>query len=401
MERTVKLLPFQLKFLQSQTKFVWLCAGLGTGKTYSLANYAIYRMLTNPKTTGLLAAQTYSQLRDATLAELMVQLDRLGLKYSYSTLTNFLTLDCNGARIKTFSLENYEMLRGIEIGWFGVDEACLVKPDAKKVLVGRLRCKHSHVLQGRYVSTPRGFDHMYDQFVGEHKTVNHELIHATSFDNPHLPEGYIASMAAEYSPKEYQQEVLADFVALSEGRVYHAFDRTEHVRDVFPSDFGAIYVGMDFNVNPMTAVLANVTQGCIEVFDEVYLANSNTYAMAEEIRKRYPHRRIIIAPDASGSARKSSSTQSDHEILKSYGFEVQTSTRNPAIEDRYNTINGRMRESRISIAPKCLKLIRDLERVEHDKNPSYLTHISDALGYLAWRIFPLKRTRKPSGIIQL
>ena len=137
------------------------------------------------------------------------------------------------------------------------------------------------------------------------------------------------------------------------------------------------------------------------MFDEVYLPNANTYAIAEEIRKRYPHRRIIVTPDASGSARKSSSTQSDHEILRSYGFEVQTSTRNPAIEDRFNTINGRLREGRISVAPKCLKLIRDLERVEHDKNPSYLTHISDALGYLAWRIFPLKRTRKPSGIIQL
>lgn len=401
MRHVVSLLPFQYEFVTTPVKFAWFCGGLGTGKTFALAEYAISRMLTNPETTGLLAAATYSQLRDTTLAELTAQLDKLGLKYNYSTLTNFLTLECNGARVKTFSLENYEMLRGIEIGWFGVDEACLIKPEAKKVLIGRLRCKHSKRLEGRYVSTPRGYDHMYDQFVGEHKTPQHKLIHATSYDNPYLPEGYIASMMAEYSPREVKQEIYADFVAMTEGRVYHAFDRTEHVRDAFPADFGAIWVGMDFNVNPMTAVLATVANGTVHVFDEVYLPNANTYAMAEEIRRRHPHRKILVAPDSSGSARKSSSTQSDHAILRAAGFEVKTRSRNPAIEDRYNTVNGRLREGRLYVDPKCAKLIRDLERVEHDKNPSYLTHISDALGYLAWEIYPLKRQRRTTSMIQL
>jgi phage terminase large subunit len=398
MNHVIKLLPFQMEFVTAPEKFVWLCAGLGTGKTFSLAHYSIYRMLTNPETVGLLGAATYGQLRDATLVELFRELDRLGLKYSYSTLTNFVTLECNGARVKAFSMENYEMLRGIEIGWYGLDEACLVKQEARNVLLGRLRCKHSKALQGRETSTPRGFDHMYDLYVGEKKTANHRLIHATSYDNPHLPEGYIDSLVAGYDPKKVRQEVYAEFVSTAEGSIYHAFDRYEHIRPTPRIEGYPIYVGMDFNVNPMTAVLANVSNGSIRVFDEIYLKHSNTYAMRDEILKRYQHDRIIIVPDATGQARKTSSSQSDHEILSAAGFTVQTSRRNPAVEDRYNTINGRLTQGLIQIDPSCPMLIRDLERVCHEGNPDYLTHISDALGYLAWRIFPVKRARPASRV---
>jgi phage terminase large subunit len=398
MNHVIKLLPFQMEFVTAPEKFVWFCAGLGTGKTFTLAHYAIGRMLTNPETLGLLGAATYGQLRDATLVELFRELDRLGLKYSYSTLTNFVTLECNGARVKAFSMENYEMLRGIEIGWFGLDEATLVKEEAYNVLLGRLRCKHSHRLEGRCTSTPRGFDHMYDRYVGERKTADHRLIHATSYDNPYLPDGYVDSLVSGYDQRKIRQEVYAEFISNAEGNIYHAFDRNEHVRPTCKIDGYPIYVGMDFNVNPMTAVLANVTNGAIHVFDEIYLKHSNTYAMRDEILKRYPHEHVIIVPDATGQARKTSATQSDHEILREAGFTVQTTRRNPAVEDRYNTVNGRLTQGLIQIDPKCPMLLRDLERVCHEGNPDYLTHISDALGYLAWRIFPVKRARPQSRI---
>ncbi len=401
MKHIVSLLPYQMRFMRSPSKFLWLCAGIGTGKTFTLAEWLIFRMLTNPETIGLAAAATYSQLRDTTLAEITNALDRMGLTYSYSTLTNFLTLDCNGARLKTFSLENYEMLRGIEVGYFGVDEACLIRVEAYNVLIGRLRCKHSHNLQGRFVSSPRGFDFMYDRFAGDLKTKDHEFIRATSYDNPHLPAGYIESLTAAYDKRRFDQEVMAKFVSLTEGSVYHAFDRSEHLRPTQAHPGLPIYVGMDFNVNPMTATLANAMGGGLRVFDEIYLSNSNTFAMAAEIRSRYPHDRIIVVPDASGSARKTSSSQSDHEILRSFGFELQSSKRNPAIEDRFNTVNHLLMQARLVIDPSCIKLARDLERVTHEKNPEYLTHISDALGYLAWRLFPVKRGRKPATNISL
>ncbi len=397
----IKLLPFQYAFVTATEKFVWLCAGLGAGKSYALSHYIIKRMLTNPETVGLVCAATYAQLRDSILTELFRQLDILGLKYSYSTLTGFIELHANGARVKTFSLENYEVLRGIEVGWIAIDEACLSKEEAYKVAIGRLRCKHSKALECRIVSTPKGYDYLYERYVGEKWSPGHRLIHATAFDNPHLPDGYLDSLAAGYDPRMYKQEVLAEFVSNAEGTIYYAFDRTEHVRTIVQVQALPIWVGMDFNVNPMTATLANVVGGNIQVFDEIYLKNANTYAIRDEIAKRYPGSKIKITPDATGRSRKTSSTKSDHIILREAGFEVITKKTNPAIEDRYNTVNGRLREGRISIdGNKCPMLIRDLERVVHETNPDYLTHISDALGYLAWQVFPMRKIKRAPQIIQ-
>ena len=228
--RVISLLPCQMRFLRSAAKFVWFCAGLGTGKTFSLIQYAIYRALTNPETLGFIGAAQWSQVRDVTLAELFRQLQDMGLEYEYSSLTNFVRLKCNGARIKVLSMENFEMLRGYEFGWFALDEATLIKEEAYNVLLGRLRCRRSKALEGRLVSTPRGFDYLYDRYVGHLKNAHHDFVHATSFDNHLLPPGYIESLASSYSKLKYRQEVLAEFVADTEGRVYTSFDRSEHVR---------------------------------------------------------------------------------------------------------------------------------------------------------------------------
>ncbi len=397
----VYLLPHQMRFCTSRAKFVWLCGGVGAGKSYSLAHYIINRMLTNPETVGLICAATYSQLRDSILTELFRQLDLLGLRYNYSTLTGFIELHANGCRVKTFSLENFEVLRGIEVGWIAIDEGCLAKEEAYKVAIGRLRCRKSKALECRIVSTPRGFDYLYDRFCGDKLQGNHEFIHATGYDNPYLPDGYLDSLKADYDPRMYRQEVLAEFVSSAEGNVYYAFDRREHVRRIDQDKSLAVWTGMDFNVNPMTAVLANVVNGTLYVFDEIWLPHSNTYAMKDRLKKEQAGQNVKIVPDATGSAKKTSSVKSDHEILRGAGFDVMRSRSNPPTEDRYNTVNGRLKENRIVISDKCTKLIRDLERVTHEDNADYLTHISDALGYLAWHHMPVKKIRKAPKQVQL
>lgn len=397
----IDLLPHQYTFMTATEKFVWLRGGLGSGKTYVLAHWLISRMLANPETLGLVCAATYKQLNNSILSEMFKQLDLLGLKYHFSTLTGMIQLEVNGAKLLAFSLENFEILRGIEVGYIAIDEACLAKEEAYNVAIGRLRCKHSKALVCRIVSTPKGFDYLYERYVGERKDQSHRDLHATALDNPYLPDGYLSSLKAAYSPKMYAQEVLAEFVSNAEGNVYFGFDRSEHVKSLKQIAGLPVYTGMDFNVNPMTSVQANVLGDCLYVFGEVYRNNSNTYAMRDALKQQYAKDKVIIVPDATGQARKTSAVQSDHEILRAAGFTVQASKSNPAVEDRYNTVNGLFLQSRIHISEDCPMLIRDLERVNHESNPAYLTHISDALGYLAWRLFPIKRPSPVSRVHQL
>jgi len=79
------------------------------------------------------------------------------------------------------------------------------------------------------------------------------------------------------------------------------------------------------------------------------------------------------------------------------------------VKDRINCVNAKLRNSvgqyRILVDPNCKHLIRDLEQVSWqadpygnpmgtlDKSDKNRTHVSDALGYLVAREFPMQAIR--------
>ena len=164
---------------------------------------------------------------------------------------------------------------------------------------------------------------------------------------------------------------------------------------------------MDFNVNPMTATLAFVKDDKMWVFDEIYLKDSNTSAMASTLRQKvmaYKSRieYTTINPDSTGAKATTNSSRSDHQILKDAGFKVMSAA-NPFRIDRYAAVNVNFEKERIIIDPKCKHLIKDLEQVSYkegtdkpDTADPMLTHISDALGYTVFRnLNPFRAKIKP------
>lgn len=400
MRLKVELLPHQHKFLRSRRKFNWLKAGLGAGKTFALSHYVLQRMLKNPETLGLVAANTYSQLNNSILAEVINRFEELDLKYHYSPLSKILTLGINGAKVLVMSLEKYEQLRGIEFGWAAIDELAFARPEAYDVLIGRIRCKRSHFLEVRIASTPNGFNFLYDRFasgayIDHSKTPQvlkgefHEMISATAMDNPTLPKEYLDSLFEQYVGLFYKQEVLGEFVNVAQGLVYHAFDRSKNLKEV-QNPIGDLRAACDFNVNPMTGIMANVSQKRIHIRDEFWLNYSNTFELAERIREKYPRCQEIV-PDAAGSAEHTSATKSDHQILREAGFEVLNRRKNPPRKDRFNNTNRFLQHGWLTIDPKCVHLIEDLDRCTYDNEDESLGHISDALGYLCWNVNPFRR----------
>lgn len=177
----------------------------------------------------------------------------------------------------------------------------------------------------------------------------------------------------------------------SDGQAYYSFNREIHVKEIKRTQ-GQVFVGMDFNVQPMTAVVCQVVNNKFYIFDEVYLNNSDTFKMVAELKKRNYFGTCI--PDSTGKNRKTSG-KSDHLILKEAGFQIP-SVRNPFVTDRVNNVNRLFTDNRIIIDPRCKKLINDLEKVSwkdnklDQKTDPNLTHISDAMGYLTWWLDPLK-----------
>ena len=121
--------------------------------------------------------------------------------------------------------------------------------------------------------------------------------------------------------------------------------------------------------------------------------------MCETVKQKYPNRKYIAYPDATGSARHSSSRFSDIQIIQKSGFQVKVKHINPLVVNRVNAMNKALQDNLI-IDPSCNNLINDLERTtnkpntrEIDKSNKSLTHLNDALGYsIEWE-YPAVRPK--------
>ena len=202
-------------------------------------------------------------------------------------------------------------------------------------------------------------------------------------------------MLSKMPEKEKNRFLKGLFNDETDGVVYYSFSRERHV-DTVPNYDGTIFIGMDFNVDPMSAVIGYVSNSTFYIMDEVYLNNSDTYKMANALKEKGLSGCRVI-PDSTGANRKTSG-KSDFQILKDAGFTIE-STHNPFVSDRVNNVNRLFTNDKIKISPKCKKLINDLEKVSWKNNEldqsgsnKHLTHISDALGYMCWKLDPFGKS---------
>lgn len=215
---------------------------------------------------------------------------------------------------------------------------------------------------------------------------------------------YITEILNNLSDKERARFRDGVFADAEDGSAYYAFDRDINVHSYDGPKIGTLMVGMDFNVDPMTAVVGRYINKKFYVIDELYLKNSDTPKMIDELIRR-GYAGASVYPDSTGRNR-STSGKSDHVHLRDAGFRVE-GTRNPYVRDRVNNINRLLRDGRILVDPRCKNLINDFEKVTWDgkdldkKSDESLTHISDALGYWCWALDALVGSSVQSKTIQL
>jgi hypothetical protein len=223
-----------------------------------------------------------------------------------------------------------------------------------------------------------------------------KLIKMRTADNPHLPPDFIERLQANYDPQLLRAYLDGEFVNLTTGQVYDRFDRSKHITTDLPdTSREPLRVGVDFNVGNMSAVIAIRQGNSLLVIDEISGAY-DTDALAQEIQRRYPQRQVYIYPDASGGNRSTNASQTDIQILESYGFSNQSPRSNPPVRDRVAAVQALLENGkgqvRITIAASCRKVIECLElqsyneKGDPDKDAGY-DHMNDALGYVIWREF--------------
>ncbi len=396
--------PGQLAFVDdTATQILGISAGYGAGKTRALCAKAVMLAAVNQGFIGCVMEPTGPLIRDIWQTDFEAFLEAYDIPYTFraSPLPEYmLHLPGGDTKILCRSFENWSRIIGLNLAWVLADEIDTVTPSiANKAfpkILGRLRS--GNVRQFGAASTPEGFRWMWNTFGSDEAKArpDRHLIKMRTADNPHLPPDFIERLEANYDPSLLRAYLDGEFVNLTTGQVYDRFDRAKHVTAIVPDiSREPIRVGIDFNVGNMSAVIAVRLGSGLLVIDEIAGAH-DTDALAQEIRRRHPQQQVYIYPDASGGSRSTNASQTDIQILESYGMSNQSPRSNPPVRDRVAAVQALLENGkgqvRLQVAQDCKRVIECLElqcysdKGEPDKDAGF-DHMNDALGYLVWREF--------------
>ena len=401
----MRLTPPQSDIFQSPDRFRVVVAGRRFGKTFLSTAELISRALAKPDQNVWYCAPTYRAARDICWDMLTKQIPP---EYMVKTNETALTINFkNGSSISLKGAEKPDNLRGRAVDFVVLDEFGDMRPEAwYEVIRPSLSGRHQ---QGSalFIGTPRGRNHFYDLYgKGVDNDEGWKSYQYTTIEGGNVPPDEIESARADLDERTFQQEYEAQFVNYS-GIIYYGFKREESVRR-HTADRNVIHVGMDFNLDPMSAVLMTRKGDTLHVFDEIVMFGSNTDEMVAELRERYGNGTIVIYPDPASRQRKTSAGgRTDLSILQNAGFEVRVRNHHAAVRDRINAVNSRLLskdgQRRLYVDPKCKKVIESLERHTYKEGTSQpekdggFDHMNDALGYAVEYLFPIRKANAPQA----
>ena len=413
----------QYKVWSDPARFRVLVAGRRFGKTYLDVHEMVRAAMTGSERRVWFIAPTYRQAKQVVWSDLMrmVPAHMIAKKDEGDLSIKLVGYD---SEIALRGADNPDSLRGPGLDFAIFDEYADIDPRAwPEVVRPMLSDRQGEAI---FTGTPRGFDHFYDLWVqaNERSSEGWATFQFTTLQGGNVPAGEIEKARRDLSARIFRQEYEASFEAVA-GRVFDNFVRSFNAH-VGVADLGAaLHIGMDFNVNPMSAVLASQAGDELHIHDEIVLPNATTEMMVAEI-KAYLHRwrvkratergdgkaevrPVIIYPDPSGNARKTSAPvgQTDFTILRAAEFSVVAGRTHPPVVDRINEVNALCCSAagrrRLHVHPRCVTLLRSLEGLTYregtnqpDKSTG-LDHIADALGYMVHEMFPLSARSHTAG----
>ena len=395
----------QKEVFTSEARFRVLITGRRFGKTF-LALNELAKFSRYPKKKGWYKAPTFRMCKDIMLDPLVEKMTKHKWisKVNYSDLT--ITLK-NKSLIQLRSSDNFNSLRGVGLDFICIDEFSDVDERAWFEVLRPTLSDKSREGSALFLGTPRGFGNWsYNLYTRQDNDKNWQSFQYTTLDGGQVSQSEIDQAKNDLDDRTFRQEYMASFEKYS-GQIYYNFDREQNVIEQYAPTTNSIHIGIDFNIDPVSAVISEVKQDDLYVYDEIVIYSSNTDELVEEINNRYSGKHIFVYPDPASKQRKTSAGgRTDLSILKNAGYNVRVRNAHPLIRDRINAVNTKLKNAKgvrtLFIANNCKNVIKSIERQIYkegtslpDKENNY-DHMNDALGYLVEFLYPIKRDFKPA-----
>jgi hypothetical protein len=329
------------------TKYRAYVGGFGSGKTFIGCIDLLLFFAANPRTTQGYFGISYPSMRDIFYPTFEEAASLLGFTCIIREGNKEVHVYRNGFYYGTVicrSMDNPNSIVGFKISRALVDEIdILAKDKANKAwnkIVARLRLKIPGVENGIGVTTtPEGFLFVHEKFKKD-PTQSYSMVQASTYENQeYLPDDYISSLKETYPSNLIEAYINGEFVNLTSGTIYTAFDRQLNTTPRKWDGKEPLYIGMDFNVGQMSAIVHIKEDGKPRAVDEIVNAH-DTPDIINIIKNRYQNCTIRVYPDASGGSRKSvDASKTDIALLQQAGFSVIANSKNPFVKDRILAMN--------------------------------------------------------------
>lgn len=368
----LSLLIHQEQFLLSNYKHTIMVAGFGSGKTEGAISKAVTKLITTTKNLNVgYYLPNYPLINDIAVPRFQSFFEFHNIKYKYnSTEKVFYT---RYGKILLRNMTKPETIVGYETFYAIIDEIdLLTKAKAKAVfnkIIARNRqvCVYGQKNSIDLVSTPEGFKFLHN-FAVKEITDQKLLIEAKTIDNPFLPDDYISTLSDQYTKEELDAYLNGKFVNLTSGTVYKSYNRDKHNSTLIPTLNEPLYIGMDFNVQNMHAIVHIIRNGTLHAVDE-FVKVYNTTELCQQIRERYKKNQIEINPDASCKNRNTAGL-SDYDIIldDQYNFEINIKRKNPEILNRVRGVNKSFEDDKYFVnVSQCPTYSEALSQQAYDK----------------------------------
>lgn len=385
----------QSEIFVNRSRFRTIVAGRRFGKTFFCIGEIMQSAISGKDRNVWYVAPTYGSAKEIAWDMLI---NTIPFEYISKTNESSLTLRLiNGSVISLKGAEKPNNLRGRALDFVVLDEFADMRPEAwYEVIRPSLSDRQGSAV---FIGTPKGRNHFYDLWAkGMDGANDWSSFQYTTLQGGNVPPEEIEAARNDLDERTFNQEYCAEFVTYS-GLIYYGFSRELSVFDC--TDNGStIHIGMDFNLDPMSAVMCIRKGEKLYAFDEIVMYGSNTDEMVAEIKDRYPNREIIVYPDPASRQRKTSAGgRTDLSILQNGGFMVKAKNSHALVRDRINAMNSRLLSSggdrHLFVSPKCKHTIKSLERQTYKEGTSIpnkdgFDHMNDAFGYLVEYLFPVR-----------
>jgi len=326
---------------------VGMVTGYGGGKTHSLVRHATRLALRNQPIPVLCIEPTYPMIADILVPafEELFEEWQIGYKYNENRKRYIVTsIPYKGKRIKTKGViwmrsgDNPKRLKGPNIAAAFIDEPFIQDEGVLKQARARVRHPRSKDRIVFLTGTSEGLGWGNETLAEKCRLVKSETVQgktgpvevqyyegdgikfvSTSSEiNTALGADYFDNLRASHTDLEIQAYIGGQFINLSQGRVYYAYDRQYDTPYTLRYDL-PVMVWCDFNATecPMSWNVAQEHDGLIHVTHALWKQYTNTAAMCEYLYEvltrdgRPLPRSLIFYGDSSGRNTVSSAANSD------------------------------------------------------------------------------------------